>query len=107
MDNGHSRFMIKIKGVAVDGTPEDRDFTGLEGGETSQAYDHVRAVVSWYAERIARERRAPLPDEDQIERWTAERKAAHEDLKRLETADAQETARLAEAYAARRRELGA
>lgn len=41
--------MIKIEGVAVSGTPDERDFSGLEGGDGPQAVDDVRAVVSWYS----------------------------------------------------------
>lgn len=106
-DNDDTRFKITSKGGAMPGTPEERDFTGLEGGEAEQAYDHVRAVMAWFTARIARERRAPLPDEEKIAKWTAERTAAHEDLTRLESADEQEMACLAEVYAARRRELEA
>ncbi|WP_432197046.1 hypothetical protein [Streptomyces sp. bgisy027] len=89
------------------GTSDERDFSGLEGGELSSAVDHIRAVVTWYSTQIVAERRAPLPDEEKIARWTEERKSAHADLQRLETADAGETARLAGIYATRRRELGA
>lgn len=47
----------KIKGVAVSGTPDEPDLSGLEEGEAQQAVDIVQAVVAWYTERIAAERR--------------------------------------------------
>jgi hypothetical protein len=97
--------MIKIEGVAVSGTPDEPDFSGLEEGEVQQAVDIVQAVLHWYTEQIAAERRAPLPDEERIAQLTAGRAAAYRDLERLEEADPEEEDRLAALYAARLREL--
>ncbi|MER5662743.1 hypothetical protein [Streptomyces mirabilis] len=51
---------IKIEGVAMSGTPDESDFSGLEEGEAQQAVDIVQAVVAWYTEQIAAERRCPM-----------------------------------------------
>ncbi|WP_031522665.1 hypothetical protein [Streptomyces sp. NRRL F-5123] len=89
------------------GTPHEPDFTGLEGegDEAQQAADAVRAVLNWYTARIVAGRRAPVPDEEQIAQWTADREATFADLDRLPHADPAERSRLAELYAARLREL--
>ncbi|MEU3619817.1 hypothetical protein ABZ725_47160 [Streptomyces sp. NPDC006872] len=87
------------------GTPDEPDFSGLEEGEAQQAVDIVQAVVAWYTEKIAAERRAPLPDGERIAQLTADRTAAYQDLQRLEDADPEEEDRLAELYAARLRQL--
>jgi hypothetical protein len=97
--------MINIKGVAVTGTPDEPDFSGLDEGEAQQAIDVVQAVLHWYTEQIAAERRAPLPDEERIAQLTAGRSAAYQDLERLEDAGPEEEDRLAALYAARLREL--
>lgn len=97
--------MIKIEGVAVSGTPDERDFSGLEGGAGPQAIDDVRAVVTWYTEQITGERRTPLPEDDRIAELTEQRKAAYAALRRLEEARPQERERLSALYAARLREL--
>ncbi|WP_406483815.1 hypothetical protein [Streptomyces platensis] len=81
------------------------DFSGLDGGGEQQATDIVRDVVSWYNTQLAAERRAPVPDEDRIEELKAARQTAIDDQQRLETADPQETARIAALYAARLKEL--
>ncbi|MET7356672.1 hypothetical protein [Streptomyces mirabilis] len=97
--------MIKIEGVAVSGTPDEPDLSGLEAGEVQQAVDIVQEVVHWYTEQITAERRAPLPDEDRIAQLTADRTAAYQDLARLEDAGPEEEDRLAELYTARLRQL--
>nr|WTA00811.1 hypothetical protein OH820_35270 [Streptomyces sp. NBC_00857] len=84
------------------------DFSGLndsDDGSEQQAMDLVRDVVTWHNTQIAAERRAPVPDEDRIEELTAGRQAALEDQRRLDTADRQETERIAALYAARLKEL--
>ncbi|MGO4417229.1 hypothetical protein AB4Z54_00230 [Streptomyces sp. MCAF7] len=81
------------------------DFSHLEGGEEQQALDAVQAVVNWYNTQIVAERRNPVPDEERIEELKTDRQAALEDRQRLETADPQETARIAARYAARLKEL--
>lgn len=87
--------------------PDEPDFSGLgeEADEAQRAADAVRAVLNWYTHRIAAERRAAAPDEDQVARWVAAREAAFEDFDRLPEAGPVEQGRLAEVYAARLREL--
>ncbi|MDK0524870.1 hypothetical protein [Streptomyces sp. ML-6] len=85
--------------------PETPDFSGLEGGEESQAADIVRDVVLWYSTRIAAERRAAVPDEELLKELKAGRQAALADQAQLATADPQEAARIAAVYAARLKEL--
>jgi hypothetical protein len=91
----------------VAGAPDEPDFSRLgdEGDEAQRAVDALRAVLNWYAHRIAAERRAQVPDEDQVAQWTAAREAAFEDFDQLRQADPNEQARLAELYAGRLREL--
>ncbi|MFD5512134.1 hypothetical protein ACFWIB_30805 [Streptomyces sp. NPDC127051] len=83
------------------------DVSGLDGhgGEEAQAVDAVRAVVAWYNARILDARRASVPDEERVEALKAGRQAALEDHQRLDTADPQETERIAALYAARLKEL--
>ncbi|WP_069772224.1 hypothetical protein [Streptomyces sp. LUP30] len=87
------------------GTPDEPDFSGLDGGEDQQADDIVREVVGWYNAQIIAERRAPVPDDDRIEALKAGREAALADQAQLATADPEEEARIAAVYAARLREL--
>ncbi|MFC4466871.1 hypothetical protein ACFPH6_20455 [Streptomyces xiangluensis] len=87
------------------GTSDEPDFSGLEEGEGQQVVDIVQAVVAWYTEQIAVERRAPLPDEDRIAQLTADRTAAYQDLQRLEETAPEGDDHLAALYAARLREL--
>lgn len=86
-------------------TSDEPDFSGLEEGEAQQVVDIVQAVVAWYTEQIAAERRAPLPDGERIAQLTADRTAVYQDLQRLEDASPEEEDRLAELYAARLRQL--
>ncbi|MDX3523744.1 hypothetical protein [Streptomyces scabiei] len=97
--------MIKIKGAAVSGTPDESDFSGLEGGEEQAAEDAVQEVVNWYNTHIITERRAPVPDEERIEELKAGRQAALADQAQLATADPEEAEQIAAVYAARLREL--
>ncbi|MGX5185995.1 hypothetical protein ACWKT5_25125 [Streptomyces avermitilis] len=50
------------------GTRDEPDFSGLGGGEDQQADDIVREVVGWYNAQIIGERRAPVPDDERIEK---------------------------------------
>jgi hypothetical protein len=97
--------MIKTEGAAVSGTPDEPDFSGLEGGEEQAAEDAVQEVVNWYNTQIIAERRAPVPDEERIEELKAGRQAALADKAQLATADPEEAGRIAAVYAARLREL--
>jgi hypothetical protein len=84
----------------------DSDLPGPDsGGDEEQALDAVRAVVSWYNAQLVTERRSSAPDEARMEELKAARQAAIDDQQRLETADPEETARIAVLYAARLREL--
>ncbi|MEU5236651.1 hypothetical protein ACH4UR_36455 [Streptomyces lydicus] len=85
--------------------PEGSGFSSMEGREEQQAFDAVRAVVSWYADRIAAEGRAPVPDEARVRELKAARRAALDDQAQLATADPEEAAGVAAFYAARLREL--
>lgn len=87
------------------GTPDEPDFSGLDGGEDQQADDIVREVVGWYNAQIIAERRTPAPDDERIEALKAGREAALADQAQLATADPKEAAEIAAAYAARLREL--
>ncbi|MGW1910333.1 hypothetical protein ACWCQS_06135 [Streptomyces sp. NPDC002076] len=87
------------------GTPDEPDFSGLDGGEEQDAADIVRDVVTWYSTQIASERRAPVPDEERIEELKAARQAALADQAQLATADPEEAERVATVYAARLKEL--
>ncbi|MFG2833240.1 hypothetical protein ACGFWI_38410 [Streptomyces sp. NPDC048434] len=80
--------------------PNVPDFSALEGDEDQQAFDAVRAVVSWYAAQIAAEHRAPVSDEARMEELKAARQAALDDQAQLATADPEEAARVAAVYAA-------
>ncbi|MEU8718235.1 hypothetical protein [Streptomyces sp. NPDC048663] len=87
------------------GTPDEPDFSGLDGGEDQQADDIVREVVGWYNAEIVAARRAPAPDDERIETLKAGRAAALADQAQLTTADPEEAARIAAVYAARLSEL--
>ncbi|MET9819769.1 hypothetical protein [Streptomyces sp. NPDC006355] len=89
----------------MSGTPDEPDFSGLEGGEEQAAQDAVQEVVNWYNTQIITERRAPVPDEERIENLKAGRQAALDDQAQLATADTDEAEQIATAYAARLREL--
>lgn len=95
--------MIKIKGVAVSGTPDD--FSGLEDGEEQGAEEAIQEVVNWYNTQLLEERRAPVPDEERIEELKTGREAALADRAQLATADPEEADRVAAVYAARLKEL--
>ncbi|MFE7935492.1 hypothetical protein ACFU6S_43560 [Streptomyces sp. NPDC057456] len=97
--------MIKIEGVAMSGTPDEPDFSGLEGGDEQAAEDAVQEVVNWYNAQIVAERRAPVPDEERTEELKAGRQAALADQAQLVTADPEEAERIAAVYAARLKEL--
>ncbi|MFC9131880.1 hypothetical protein ACFT4A_34295 [Streptomyces sp. NPDC057099] len=85
----------------MSGTPDEPDFSGLEGGEEQAAEDAVQEVVNWYNAQIITERRAPAPDEERIEELKAGREAALADQAQLATADQEEADRIAVVYAAR------
>jgi hypothetical protein len=85
----------------VSGTPDEPDFSGLEGGEEQAAEDAVQEVVNWYNAQIITQRRAPVPDEERIEELKAGREAALADHAQLATADPEEADRIAAVYAAR------
>ncbi|MFI1606985.1 hypothetical protein ACH4YN_33375 [Streptomyces griseofuscus] len=87
------------------GTPDEPDFSGLDGGEDQQAEDIVREVVGWYTAQLVSERRAPVPDDERIEALKAGRQAALADQAQLATADPEEASRIAAVYAARLKEL--
>ncbi|MFF7986959.1 hypothetical protein ACFZDK_49135 [Streptomyces sp. NPDC007901] len=89
----------------MSGTSNEPDFSGLGGGEDQQADDIVREVVGWYNSQIVAARRAPVPDDERIETLKAGREAALADQAQLATADSEEAARIAAAYAARLSEL--
>ncbi|MGW3563506.1 hypothetical protein ACWDSL_06330 [Streptomyces sp. NPDC000941] len=83
------------------------DFSALDGhgGDEQQALDAVREVVAWCSAQIAREHRAPVPDEDRLQELQAVRQEALADQARAETASPEEAARIAADYAARLKEL--
>ncbi|MEU8843438.1 hypothetical protein AB0D97_30675 [Streptomyces roseus] len=81
------------------------DFSGLDGGDEQNAADVVRDVVTWYSAQIAAEHRAPVPDDDRIEKLKAGRQAALADQAQLATADPKEAEQIAAVYAARLKEL--
>ncbi|MGA5363919.1 hypothetical protein [Streptomyces purpurascens] len=85
----------------MSGTPDEPDFSGLEGGEEQAAEDTVQEVVNWYNAQIITQRRAPVPDEERIEELKAGREAALADQAQLATADPEEAERIAAIYAAR------
>ncbi|WP_217214275.1 hypothetical protein [Streptomyces sp. AC550_RSS872] len=87
------------------GTPDEPDFSGLEGGDEQAAQDAVQEVVNWYNTQIIAERRAPAPDEERIEELKASRQTALADQAQLATADPEEAEQIAAVYAARLREL--
>ncbi|WP_370270172.1 hypothetical protein [Streptomyces sp. V4I8] len=89
----------------MSGTPDEPDFSGLEGGEEQGAQDAVQEVVNWYNTQIIAERRAPVPDEERIEELKAGRQAALADQAQLATADPEEAEQIAAAYAARLKKL--
>ncbi|MFJ9026833.1 hypothetical protein ACIRPU_43950 [Streptomyces sp. NPDC102259] len=95
----------QVEGVAVSGTPDQPDFSGLKGGEEQSAEEAVQELVNWYNTQIMTERRASVPDEERIEELKAGRQAALADQAQLATADPEEAARIAAVYAARLREL--
>lgn len=98
-------FAIKIEGAAVSGTPDEPDFSGLEGGEEQAAQESIQEVVNWYNTQLLEERRAPVPDEERIEELKAGRQAALADQAHLATAGPEEADRIAAVYAARLKEL--
>ncbi|MEU3620145.1 hypothetical protein ABZ725_48895 [Streptomyces sp. NPDC006872] len=65
----------------------------------------MREVVGWYNAAIIAERRAPVPDDERLEKLKAGREAALADQPQLATADPEEAVRIAAVYAARLREL--
>ncbi|MFF9432003.1 hypothetical protein [Streptomyces sp. NPDC014746] len=69
--------------------------------------DVVEEVMAWYSRAILAERRAPHSDPERLEQLLAQRQECARDRARLEEADAEETARITAAYAARLKELGA
>ncbi|MGW9453993.1 hypothetical protein [Streptomyces sp. NPDC055632] len=85
--------------------PEAFGSSGLEGGEDLAAVEDIQEVVNWYTAQLVAEHRAPVPDEERVEKLKAGRQAALADQQQLATADPEETARIAEVYAARLREL--
>lgn len=89
----------------MSGTPDEPDFSGLEGGDEQAAEDAVQEVVNWYNAQFIAERRAPVPAEERIEELKAQRQAALDDQAQLATADPEEATRIAAVYAARLREL--
>jgi len=97
--------MIKIEGAAVSGTPDEPDFSGLEGGEEQAAEEAIQEVVNWYNTRLLEERRAPVPNEERVGELKAGREAALADGAQLATADREEADRIAAVYAARLKEL--
>ncbi|MEV7003205.1 hypothetical protein AB0N62_36780 [Streptomyces sp. NPDC093982] len=94
--------MIKIEEAAVLGTPDDFDFSRLEGGDEQAAHDVIQEVVNWYDAQIITERRAPVPDGERIDALRAGRQAALADQTQLATADPEEAEQVAAAYAAAR-----
>ncbi|WP_432128077.1 hypothetical protein [Streptomyces sp. bgisy082] len=85
--------------------PEAFGSSGLEGGEDLAAVEDIQEVVNWYTAQLVAEHRAAVPDEERVEELKAGRQAALADQQQLATADPEETARIAEVYAARLREL--
>uniref|UniRef100_UPI003F491BB7 hypothetical protein n=1 Tax=Streptomyces achromogenes TaxID=67255 RepID=UPI003F491BB7 len=84
---------------------------GLDGAADYEvAADHevavelVGQVIAWYSQRIFAARRAGT-DPQILSELIAQRLECVRDRDRLDTADAQETARLAALYAARLKEL--
>ncbi|WP_257981132.1 hypothetical protein [Streptomyces sp. CB02959] len=87
--------------------PDIPDFSALagEGGQEQLALDAIRAVVGWYTTQIVAEHRAAVPDQERMEELKAARQAALADQAQLATADEEEAARVAAAYAARLKKL--
>ncbi|MFJ6252622.1 MULTISPECIES: hypothetical protein [unclassified Streptomyces] len=85
--------------------PDVPDFSGLEADEEQAAVEDIQEVVNWYTAQLVAEHRAPVPDEERMEELKAGRQAALADQQQLATADPEETARIAEVYAARLKEL--
>lgn len=78
------------------------------GGDTEQAGKAVEAVIDEYNTRLTTARRDPgryAPD--LVAGWRTARDQAVDDLDRMESADEDETVRIALAYAAKLRELKA
>lgn len=104
-ENDESYFKINSRRVVSVTDPDGPDFLGLEGGMEAQAADAVRAVVSWYNDRLLAEQRSPVPDEERVAELKGGRAAALADQQQLATADPEEEARIGEVYAARLKEL--
>ncbi|MEU0950039.1 hypothetical protein ABZ379_46440 [Streptomyces canus] len=86
---------------AMSGTPDEPDFSGLGGGEDQQADDIVREVVGRYNAAIVAERRAPVPDDERIEKLKAGREAVLADQAQLATAEPEEATQIAALCAVR------
>ncbi|MFG2296144.1 hypothetical protein [Streptomyces sp. NPDC048603] len=90
--------------------PEDphqrpqHDPDGTDNG-TKQAATTLKQVISCYNARLASARRSPGDGGDLVGAWLTARDDAVDELDRLETADADETARIATRYAARLKQL--
>ncbi|MFE3995016.1 hypothetical protein ACFXPW_25465 [Streptomyces goshikiensis] len=88
--------------------PEDLDRAPfhLPGTDRDQAHRLVMRVVEAYNARLIAARRSPDPEAaDVLTAWRDSRDRAVEDADRLADADADETARIAMAYAAQLHEL--
>jgi hypothetical protein len=85
------------------------DYSGLAGYGSAResASDAVLGVMAWYAEQIILEQQHPEPNPARIDELTSERRTAQTDLERAKLADLQEALRIADAYAARLRDLTA
>ncbi|WP_262505803.1 hypothetical protein [Streptomyces sp. TRM68367] len=71
-----------------------------------EAAEHlVQEVSAWYSEQIAKERRAAVPDAEQLKILTAGLAACAADQQALEDAGPEEVAEIAARYAARSQEL--
>ncbi|AVZ70980.1 hypothetical protein SLUN_00575 [Streptomyces lunaelactis] len=90
-------------GASPEPTPADRG--GPQEASYEGALETVGRVLAWYNEQILKERRAPVPDEDRLERLQAERQACAADKRALEDAGPEEVSRIAADYDARFREL--
>ena len=62
-------------------------------------------MVNWYNAQIITERRAPVPDEERIEKLKAGREAALAEQAQLANAGTEEASQIASSYAARLKEL--
>ncbi|MCL3998204.1 hypothetical protein [Streptomyces lavenduligriseus] len=84
------------------GQPPDDDLDGAADHEV--AVELVGQVIAWYSQRIFAARRAGASPQA-LNDLIAQRLECVRDRDRLDTADPQETARLAALYAARLKEL--